>query len=135
MKKYLTAVIASSVMLTGCATIMGEETQTVQINSNPDGATYVIKDEKDQVVHKGVTPSTATLVKSDGSYFGKKTYTIFFNKKGYGESVYPLRTSPNGWYIGGNIIFGGLVGWLIVDPLSGKMYNISPEQVNVSLEK
>ena len=24
-------------------------------------------------------------------------------------------------------MFGGLIGWFIVDPLNGKMYNINPE--------
>ena len=32
-----------------------------------------------------------------------------------------------------NIIFGGLIGWFIVDPLNGAMYNLSPKQIGVSL--
>ncbi|MDE8035779.1 hypothetical protein OQ257_11515 [Actinobacillus equuli subsp. equuli] len=136
MKKYLSILLASSTLIiSGCATIMGDKTQTLPISSNPDGATYTITDEKGNVVQKGVTPSMITLEKSDGSYFGKKTYTLSFTKKGYKSVTYPLKTSPNGWYIGGNLVFGGLVGWLLVDPLNGGMYNINPDKVNVTLSE
>lgn len=48
-----------------------------------------------------------------------------------GETVkLPLKTSVNGWYIGGNFVFGGLIGWLIVDPLNDGMYTISPKETN-----
>lgn len=39
----------------------------------------------------------------------------------------------NGWYIA-NIVFGGLVGFLIVDPATGAMYSLSPNDVNTLLE-
>jgi hypothetical protein len=35
----------------------------------------------------------------------------------------------NGWYVG-NIVFGGLIGWLIVDPLTGAMWTLNTEHVN-----
>jgi len=44
-----------------------------------------------------------------------------------------VETSPNGWYIAGNIVFGGIIGWFIVDPFSGAMYNLSPESINADL--
>jgi hypothetical protein len=38
----------------------------------------------------------------------------------------------NGWYVG-NIVFGGIIGSLIVDPLTGAMWALESEQVNGSL--
>jgi len=35
------------------------------------------------------------------------------------------------WYLAGNIVFGGIAGWLIVDPLTGAMWRLSPKEVNV----
>ena len=32
-----------------------------------------------------------------------------------------------------NVIFGGVIGMLIVDPLTGAMYNLSPEKIDQSL--
>lgn len=135
MKKFVTSCVAASLLLSGCATIVGSDTQTLQVNSNPDGAGYTVKDETGAIIEKGITPSNITLAKSSGKYFGKKTYDITFSKKGYADATYPLKTSPNGWYIGGNILLGGLVGWLIVDPLNGGMYTISPDKVDIQLDK
>lgn len=33
----------------------------------------------------------------------------------------------------GNIVFGGLIGWFIVDPFNGAVYNLSPEQITASM--
>ena len=35
----------------------------------------------------------------------------------------------NGWYVG-NIVFGGFIGWLIVDPLTGAMWTLDTEHVS-----
>lgn len=40
--------------------------------------------------------------------------------------------SMSGWYIG-NILFGGLIGMLAVDPVTGAMY-VLPESVSQSLD-
>jgi hypothetical protein len=58
---------------------------------------------------------------------------VKISKDGYVDQEIPVKSSPNGWYIGGNFIFGGLIGWFIVDPLNGGMYTLSPEQVSASL--
>lgn len=38
----------------------------------------------------------------------------------------------SGWYFG-NLVFGGLIGMLIVDPLTGAMYNLKPEKIEQPL--
>ena len=38
----------------------------------------------------------------------------------------------DGWYIG-NIVFGGLIGWLVVDPASGAMWKLQ-DSVHGNLE-
>ena len=134
MKKQIVAlIVAAGLLLGGCATIVGDKTQLVPISSTPSDAAVVITDEKGSVVFKGKTPTTVTLQKSDGSYWGGKDYVVKISKDGYMEQEIPVKSSPNGWYIGGNLIFGGLIGWFIVDPLNGAMYTLSPEQVSASL--
>jgi len=73
------------------------------------------------------------LQKSDGSYWGKKNFTIEISKEGYETQVIPITANVNGWYIGGNIIFGGFIGWFVVDPFNGAMYTLTPEQVSATL--
>lgn len=132
-KIKLTVAIATLSLVTGCASIVGEKEQTVTINSSPSNANVLITDERSMEVHSGTTPTTVQLRKSDGSYFGGKTYSVELRKEGYASRTMTINSSPNGWYIGGNFIFGGLIGWLIVDPLTGSMYNLTPGTINTSL--
>ncbi|GGO80037.1 hypothetical protein GCM10011348_15830 [Marinobacterium nitratireducens] len=133
-KGIATAIMAATiVMTTGCASIVGEPTQMLSINSSPDGAKIAITDEKGISVFKGTTPTTVTLQKADGSYFGGKTYALTISKEGFESQVITIDSNPNGWFIGGNLLFGGLIGWLIVDPLTGSMYTLSPDVINGSL--
>lgn len=90
-------------------------------------------DEKGVEVFKGLTPTSVTLQKSDGTYWGKKSYFVRISKDGFESQAIPVTANANGWYIGGNIVFGGLIGWFIVDPFNGNMYNLSPEAINSSL--
>lgn len=124
---------AAVCLASGCATIVGDSTQLVPINSTPSGAEIAITDETGSVVFKGVTPASATLHKSDGSYWGGKTYNVVVSKPGYHAQTIPLKASANVWYIGGNFIFGGLIGWFVVDPLNGKMYTLSPQAITAAL--
>jgi hypothetical protein len=137
-KKVLAAVFCSLVgisglLVTGCATIVGRSDQLISLNSQPSSATVTITDEKGTAVMTGTTPTTVTLKKSDGSWFGGKTYLVKVAKEGYETQTIQINHQPNGWYIAGNLIFGGLIGWFIVDPLSGAMYNLTPDQINPSL--
>jgi hypothetical protein len=117
----------------GCATIMGSPTQLMPISSAPSEAVVVIVDEKGKEVFNGATPASVTLAKSDGSYWGKKSYTVKISKPGYETQTIPVTASANGWYIAGNFIFGSFLGWFIVDPLNGHMYSLSPDAINSSL--
>jgi len=134
MKNLFSVMVISSLMLLGgCASIVGDKTQIVPISSNPDEATILITDEKGVRVFKGLTPASVTLQKSDGSYWGKKSFTVEISKEGFETQIIPISASANGWYIGGNLLFGGIIGWFIVDPLNGAMYTLSPEQISSSL--
>lgn len=133
MRKIIILAVASAFLLSGCATIVGDETQLVQVNSNPEGALFSIKDESGKTISEGKTPQGVSLKKSDGSYFGKKTYEITFSKENYKTVTLPIKSNANGWYIGGNILVGGLIGWFAVDPFNGGMYTLSPKEANAEL--
>lgn len=120
--------------LTGCASIAGDSIQIMPISSTPSNAQVVITDEKGIEVYTGTTPTSVPLEKSDGSYFGGKTYIVKIDKEGYQPRLITINSEANGWYIGGNLVFGGLIGWLIVDPMSGNMYKLTPEAIEGSLE-
>lgn len=134
MSKIILAIsLSATLVLSGCATIMGERTQVMPISSQPVNAKIEITDEKGAPIFTGSTPTSLTLEKSDGSYWGKKSYTVKITKEGYAPQTIPITANPNGWYIAGNFIFGGLIGWFIVDPLNGAMYTLSPERIDPTL--
>ena len=132
-KKVFLSVILMAALLSGCATIVGEPDQLLPIASTPNGAAISILDERGVEVFQGETPTTVTLAKSDGSYWGGKTYKVLISKPGFASYELPVKASPNGWYIGGNLIFGGIIGYFIVDPLNGNMYTLSTKEVNATL--
>lgn len=132
MEKIACIFALSAMLLGGCATIAGDKTQVIPISSSPSDATILITDEKGVQVFKGQTPTSVTLQKSDGSYWGKKSFTVEIMKDGYEKQVVTITGSANGWYAG-NIIFGGIIGLFIVDPMNGGMYTLSPEQITSTL--
>ena len=103
---------ACALLLSGCATIVGTETQPVKIDSVPQGARY--------------TPQTVDLAKSNGTYFGKKHYQVMLESPGYVPLTLPIEASANLWYVLGNIPLLGFPGWLVVDPFYGGMYDLKP---------
>jgi hypothetical protein len=127
------AAVLLSAAFVGCATIIGNPTQLLPISSTPSDATVLIVDEKGTAVFKGATPTTVTLAKSSGGYWSGKSYTITISKDGYDPQTIPVTSSPNGWYIAGNFVFGGLIGWFIVDPFNGHMYTLSPDVLSPTL--
>jgi len=90
---------------------------------------YVVTDAKGGVISQGITPSDVTLNRSSG-YFKPGKYTIEIKKGGKVVSKEIVTASLNGWYFG-NILIGGLIGMLVVDPLSGAMYRM-PESITVN---
>jgi hypothetical protein len=112
---------------TGCASIVSGRHKNVNFVSNPSGAKFTILDEKGEDVAVGVTPQTVNL-RTGRAYFGTKKYTIRFERDGHAPEEVVLKSKFNGWYIG-NILFGGLVGLLIVDPLTGAVYTLHKEMV------
>jgi hypothetical protein len=128
---YLTIIAMFS--LVSCATIMTAGDQEISIESNPSKATVEIFDSANMMVWNSKTPTTVTLDKSEG-FFKKATYRVEITKEGYEKSVVQLKSNINGWYWG-NILFGGLLGMLIVDPLTGSMYTLSPEQITTTMQE
>lgn len=116
----------------GCATIVTHGDKTMPIISTPDGATVEIKDSRmDKIVSKNKTPFQATFERGDG-YFLKKKYILNLSKDGYISEKLEVSPSFNAIYIG-NILVGGLIGILIVDPLTGDMWQYSEASIDIKL--
>jgi len=136
MKIFFRIVLATFVVLavSSCATIIKGGSQDVSVQSDPSGATVVIYDSANQEVWSSTTPTTVELDRGDG-FFRAATYRVDVSLDGYETSTVEITGSINGWYAAGNLVLGGLIGWLIVDPLTGAMYNLRPENIDVGLSR
>jgi len=120
--------------VSGCATIIkGSGPQGVYFKTDPPDAKVMVTDLRNgNIVANTKTPQVIMMQKGAG-YFKSGKYNATFEKDGYDKKEFKLEGSINGWYLAGNLIFGGLIGWLIVDPMTGAMWNIDPEEVSVLL--
>jgi hypothetical protein len=101
----------------------GGSRRSVAVTSEPAGAEFAIADSSGQVVASGTTPTEVTL-KPGAGYFRPAKYTVTFTTAGCTPVQKTIKTGLNGWYCVGNFFFGGLIGWLVVDPLTGAMWTL-----------
>lgn len=124
MNKALKAsVLFSLLSLTSCASIVSKSNWPVTISSDPTGAKVTIKKMDGTTAHEGITPFTVTLP-SDAGFLDRANYRVEFVKEGYESSEQLMAAKINGWYFG-NIVFGGIIGFLIVDPATGAMWKLN----------
>lgn len=127
----LTLILFIVVTVSSCATIFGKSSYQIRINSSP-ASSFVILNNNGTEIEKGTTPRMVTL-KSSAGYFKRASYRVKFNLNGYEERIVRIEAKLNGWYIG-NVLVGGLIGLLIIDPASGAMYKLETLDVNERLD-
>jgi hypothetical protein len=133
MKKIiaLTGLLLVSLLFTGCSSIVDGRAQHVKIDSHPTGATFSICDKKGKTVTTNTTPANLVLNRRHG-YFNGEDYKMIFEAPGYYSYEVHVKSTVDGWYFG-NLLFGGLIGLIIVDPATGAMYTLKPDTLDVHL--
>ncbi len=120
-KSIMFCSLAITLLMSSCATIVSGSKQNVKFDSNP-GAARIFIDE----IEVGKTPFEIKLAR-------KSEHSVMIKLEGYQTYQTTLTKKFNGWYVG-NILFGGLIG-VIIDPITGAMYNLSPSEINAQLNK
>ena len=109
--------------LCSCATVMRDNTQIVPIQSNTEKVNIKITNRAGMTIFDGQTPASIPLKTSvSGGYFNPEQYTIVASKDGFQTQTQIIDWHISGWYYAGNLLIGGLIGYLIIDPLTGDMY-------------
>ena len=111
--------ILSAIMLSGCATIMKDDSQPVSFSSEPDNAVVKLNS-----IARGKTPVTIMVKRS------MKDTIVSIEKHGYITETFPLEKTLSAMTFG-NIIFGGIIG-IGVDAATGKNTDY-PDSVHVNL--
>ncbi len=120
-------------LFTNCASIVSKSSYPLSISSEPSESKITITNKKNIEIFSGNTPANIKLRSSNG-FFSKAEYSIKFEKNGYKTKTVPITFKLDGWYFG-NLAFGGIIGFLIVDPATGAMYKIDEKHMNIALEK
>ena len=131
MKKLSVIFGVVALSLSGCASIISGKTQTMTFQSTPELSDITILNRDGKKIHVGKAPITVSLNRGAG-FFVPERYTVIFEKEGYEKKEIKVTSSMNGWYIG-NILFGGVIGLLIIDPATVAMYSLNTKDTNVVL--
>lgn len=123
---FLKIMLMAIFFSTGCASMFGDSTDTVEITSEPAGADVYFRKK-----HLGTTPLTVALERR------VEASQLQFEKTGYKPKNVPLSRHVTGkafWNFGFITTTSGATSWG-VDALSGKMWEYSPKSYVVNLEK
>src|SRR6056297_542367 len=110
MKFLVSVLVATAVLLSGCASIIHGTGQDVGFSSSPTNALVTING-----VELGRTPLTTELKR-------KNNHMVKLELDGYMPYETTFTRKVSGW-VWGNIVFGGLIG-LAVDGISGGIYKL-----------
>jgi hypothetical protein len=135
MKKLflLLAIGVFASILTACATVMRENSQIIPLKANVEKVDIKITNKAGDIVFEGQTPTTITLKTAvSGGYFNPEKYTVTASKDGFKTHTTVIDWHVSGWYWAGNFVIGGLIGYLIIDPITGDMYYLD-EEVNLNM--
>ncbi|MDM4017961.1 hypothetical protein [Roseiconus lacunae] len=109
----------------GCATILSERRYPVTIDNPPGPTQFSVIDDRQNVIHQGVTPQQVTL-DAKRSLCLPANYSVVFSGPNNVRQTKTIKAKPDPWILG-NFVFGGVPGF-VVDGVSGAMYKL-PENV------
>lgn len=120
---------ACTAISTGCASIVSKTYYPVTVMSDPDGATVTIRNKNGDDVRKITAPATVML-SARGGYLSPAHYILLYEYEGYFPATKSLPAVMDNWYFG-NIVFGGTIGILIVDPVTGAMWKLDDTVIGI----
>jgi hypothetical protein len=136
-KGVLSGVLGAFVLMVfsqGCASIVAGN-KSVRIMSTPTDALITVTDKDGAQIYTGKTVPGGTKISlpSPGKgWFASNEYKVKFTKVGCRDCEYTIERGLSGWYLVGNLFFGGLIGYIVVDPLTGAMWSF--KDLNVTLK-
>ena len=115
--------LLASCLFTGCGVMFNGTSQTLQIDSSPDGARI----SSAPAVGDFTTPASISLER-------KNSYVLTFEKEGYKPATFTVQKRIKGGIVILDVLLTGLVG-VVVDAATGGWYKLTPEAVSVTLTK
>lgn len=126
------SLLATCVLLSGCASIISGRHADVAIDSYPTNAHVTVHDSCGRAVASLNTPGVVSL-KRNRRYFLPARYTAIIEAPGYQPEQVPISSTVNPWVLG-NIVIGGIPG-LIVDNATGAAWRPSQSEIHRQLAR
>ena len=123
----LSVIIITCTLFFSCASIVSRTNWPLAVDSKPEGVHVSITNKSGKEVFTGKTP-VVTKLKSGSGFFGKESYIVAMTYNGGETRKINVECRINGWYFG-NLLIGGLIGMLIVDPATGAMYRLESKDI------
>lgn len=133
MKNIILASVCFVLIFCNCASIVSKSTYPISIQTIPPGAKINVTDGKGEIMYSGLSPATVPLKASEG-FFKKAHYTVTASQEGYANSIMPIPFKVDGWYFG-NLLLGGVIGMLIIDPATGAMFAPEKDGIVIQMNK
>jgi hypothetical protein len=131
LKKFALTVIGGCgavALLGGCSSMLCGPTQSVSIDSKPQGAEVLVYDWNGEVVFSKTTPCVAHLDRGNGDY-EHANYVVLVRKEGFAPVQIHLNGKVNRAYLLNTL---NIVGFAI-DPITHSMWSLSPDAVSAEL--
>jgi hypothetical protein len=127
-------ILGASLFAGGCASIVNGGDREISIATQPPGATASVRKSGGNILDIVAVERTPCTISLDPkkSYFSGQSYTLRLELPGYKVTEVELTPQMSGWYWG-NLLMGGLIGMLAVDPATGAMWNIAPDKIERKL--
>jgi hypothetical protein len=126
--RAILCIIAIS-MLSGCATLFAPTKWPLKIDTKPEGAWVRVIDRSGEIKFQGTTPVTVFLP-AGRFYFKRESYTVRLNMAGVEEKNIHVGCVTNTYYWL-NFLWGGIIGFLLIDPATGAMYQLDRESIDI----
>jgi hypothetical protein len=116
---FIMALLSTTFIINGCATVINGTTQEVGISTDPSGATLCVDGRE---YYK--SPAKIIMKRKDD-------HMVEVTKDGYDKENVNIKSVISG-AVAGNLLLGGLIG-VGVDALSGGASRLEPDNINVRL--
>lgn len=117
-------------IFSGCATINKQDYNTqLELRSLPSNASATLIDHTSgERKALGQTPLKFDAKKM-AEYMKARKYSIILAKEGYKTKEFELEADVNGYYSWGNLLGANIIGWAIIDPVTGAMWEYKAKKV------
>jgi len=112
--------VAASLFVSACSTVINTTTQNVEIKSEPPSAKITVDGKK-----FGITPQTVNIERGSN-------HLIKLELDGYDTYETQLTRKISAWFWFN--LFNGIIPGLVTDMFTGSMYNLLPEVVEAELQ-